>query len=212
MFKSIPIFLAVLNTVSSFSAQTTTSPIQNFLGSLFPNTQNNNNAAVFELKQQLISECRANIGYCTPEIRQCIEDIMYQLSPLNPTKDTATSPLLQKEWILLWTSEKEINFFLEKGFSDEITQTLIGDTLTNNIPFVKGGFFGVTGEISIDEQSEGLKRTNFKFTKATLDLAKWGGYSFPPIGAGWFDTIYLDSDLRIDTNSRNDILICRADN
>ena len=209
MFKSILIFLAVLNTVSSFSAQTAPSPLQNFLGSLFP--QNNNNAAI-ELKQQLISECRDNIGYCTPEIRQRIEDIMYQLSPLNPTKDTATSPLLQKEWVLEWTSEKEINFFLEKGFSDEITQTLSGDTLTNNIPFVKGGSFGVTGEISIDEQKEGLQRTNFKFTKATLDLAKWGEYSFPPIGAGWFDTIYLDSDLRIDTNSRNDILICRADN
>jgi len=209
MLKPIIIFLALLETVVSFSAQTTTSPLQSFLGSLFPNTQSNNNAAI-DLKQQLISECRDNIGYCTPEIRQRIEEIMYQLSPLNPTKDTATSPLLQKKWVLEWTSEKEINFFLEKGFSDEITQTLSGDTLTNDIPFVKGGSFGVTGEISIDEQSQGLQRTNFKFTKATLDLAKWGEYSFPPIGAGWFDTIYLDSDLRIDTNSRDDILICKA--
>lgn len=52
------------------------------------------------------------------------------------------------------------------------------------------------------------KRTNFKFTSAKLDLDKWGKFDFPPVGEGWFDTVYLDEDLRIDTNSRDDILIC----
>ena len=56
-----------------------------------------------------------------------------------------------------------------------------------------------------------LMRTNFKFKNASLDLGRWGEYNFPPVGEGWFDTIYLDEGLRIDTNSRDDILICRAE-
>jgi len=125
--------------------------------------------------------------------------------------------------VVLWTSEKEINFFLENGISSEIIQTLSdGDILENYIPFVKigggNGGFGVTGRISVDqatmrEDEEGggsLIRTKFQFEKANLNLGRWGTYNFPPVGEGWFDTIYLDEDLRIDTNSRNDILICRA--
>mmetsp|Transcript_23150 Transcript_23150/g.32320 ORF Transcript_23150/g.32320 Transcript_23150/m.32320 type:complete len:80 (+) Transcript_23150:19-258(+) len=74
------------------------------------------------------------------------------------------------------------------------------------IPFRKGGGLGVSGSLSIPEN--GGKRTNFKFTTAALDLAKWGKFNIPPIGEGWFDTLYLDEDLRVDTNSRDDILIC----
>jgi len=67
----------------------------------------------------------------------------------------------------------------------------------------------VTGELSVPENSDELGiRTNFKFTAASLDLGRWGKYNLPPVGEGWFDTVYLDEELRIDTNSRNDILIC----
>lgn len=107
--------------------------------------------------------------------------------------------------MVLWTSEKEINFFLENGISSEIIQTLSdGDILENYIPFVKigggNGGFGVTGRISVDqatmrEDEEGggsLIRTKFQFEKANLNLGRWGTYNFPPVGEGWFDTIYLD--------------------
>ena len=183
------VLLSVVRVVASFSASSSAAPWQNFLGSLFAdNTQR------VELKQQLISECRQNIGYNTPEIRQSIESIIYELCPFNPTQQTATSNLLKKKWIVEWTSEKEINFFLEKGISNEIIQTLNGDILENYIPFVRGGGFGVTGKISVDEDAseEVLMRTNFKFKNAKLDLGRWGEYNFPPVGEGWFDTIYLD--------------------
>lgn len=55
-------------------------------------------------------------------------------------------------------------------------------------------------------------RTDFQFGSATLDL----GVRFiptlnlPPVGKGWFDTVFLDEELRVDTNSRDDILICLA--
>ncbi|KAL9180882.1 hypothetical protein ACHAXT_011335 [Thalassiosira profunda] len=205
------IFLgAAADPAAPFSAPATAqAPWQGLLDALLPS----NGAASSQrsaLKEQLAVACRENIGRNTPEIRSRIESIIDDLAPLNPTPATASSPLLKREWILEWTSEKEINFFLERGISNEIVQTLDGDTLENYIPFMKGGGFGVTGEISIDEKSEGL-RTNFQFRKATLDLGRWGEYSFPPVGTGWFDTIYLDEGLRIDTNSRDDILICRAD-
>lgn len=178
--------------VTSFSASSSAAPPwQNFLGSLFAD----NNSQRIELKQQLLSECRQNIGYNTPEIRQNIESIIYELCPFNPTQPTATSDLLKKKWIVEWTSEKEINFFLEKGISNEIIQTLNGDVLENYIPFVKGGGFGVTGKISVDGEDASekiLTRTNFKFKNANLDLGRWGEYNFPPVGEGWFDTIYLD--------------------
>ena len=79
--------------------------------------------------------------------------------------------------------------------------------LDNNIEFVRGGGgFYVSGKLSIPDL-EGV-RTNFEFETAQLDLGTWGQYQFPPIGAGWFDTIYLDETLRVDVNSRDDILIC----
>ena len=218
---------------AAFSAPTSAAPWQTFLDNLFqsPNSKTSNNEAT-QLKQKLINECRQNIGACNPQIRSNIESIMDDLAPYNPTPNTATSALLRREWILEWTSEKEINFFLEKGLSDEIVQTLTPSStdsdssgsgvLENYIPFVKGGGFGVTGEISVDEEEQPqsndnndgqlkLVRTKFKFKNANLNLGKWGEYNFPPVGGGWFDTIYLDESLRIDTNSRNDILICRAD-
>ena len=89
--------------------------------------------------------------------------------------------------------------------------------LENWIPFVKGGGFGVTGSINPaaddddDVNSSSGLRTAFKFSSAQLDLGKWGTYNFPPVGEGWFDTVYLDDELRIDLNSRNDILICRGE-
>ena len=100
---------------------------------------------------------------------------------------------------------------MEKGISTRIEQRLSdGKVLENWIPFVRGGGFGVTGSIQPAVNGDGL-RTEFKFESAKLDIGKWGKYNFPPLGEGWFDTVYLDEELRIDLNSRNDILICRGE-
>lgn len=153
------------------------------------------------LKQTLLEECRS-----TTSTREKIEAIMNQLQEVNPTPASASSPLLQKKWALEWTTEKEINFFLDWNLSDEIGQTIDGPKLDNNIEFIRGGGFYVSGKLTKD--ADKAERTNFEFEIARLDLGKWGKYEFPPIGAGWFDTIYLDETLRVDTNSRDDILIC----
>lgn len=145
-----------------------------------------------------------------PQILVCLTLVDLCPTSLNTTAPSSSSKILTNN-LSLWTSEKEINFFLEKGISESITQTLSADILENYIPFVKGGGFGVTGEIRpAEKNNDEMLRTQFKFLNAKLDIGKWGVYNFPPVGEGWFDTIYLDEDLRIDTNSRDDILICRA--
>lgn len=151
-----------------------------------------------ELKALLLEECAGGD-------RQRVEAILVELQNVNPTPDSAISPLLQRKWLLEWTTEKEINFFIDWNLSGTIYQVINGEVLENMIPFQKGGYFGVKGNLSTD----GGVRTNFAFTEATLDLGRWGSFQIPPVGSGWFDTVYLDDELRVDTNSRNDILICR---
>jgi hypothetical protein len=136
-----------------------------------------------------------------------IRNLIPELRDVNPTKPTISSPLLFKKWQLLWTTEKEINFFQYWKISkpNSITQTLTQEKIINMIPFEAGGSFGVTGNVNINEE---LNRVDFEFESATLDLKSWGQFSIPPVGKGFFDVLYLDSELRVDINSRNDILVC----
>ena len=152
-----------------------------------------------DLKQRLLEECQKND-------RDQIEGIIMELQQVSPTPDAATNPLLQRKWSLEWTTEKEINFFIDWKLSGDVYQTIQGSMLANMIPFRNGGYLGVKGELSTD--AEISLRTNFVFTEATLDLGRWGSFQIPPVGKGWFDTLYLDEELRVDKNSRNDILIC----
>ena len=159
---------------------------------------------------ELLEKCLTLPRY-SQQKRASIEETMRLLAPLSPIQQTAASPALQKEWKLLWTTEKEINFFYDWNFSNDIRQTISNGTRLQNMIFFKTtGFFGVQGRLSIPDDKTGI-RTDFVFESATLNLGpRWGEYTLPPVGAGWFDTIYLDDTLRIDTNSRNDILICTA--
>jgi hypothetical protein len=159
------------------------------------------------LKQEILNECLTkDVDF--KEKRQRVEALMEKIAPLSPTPASANSPLLQKNWRLVWTTEKEINFFSDWGISSAISQTIDGPILKNLIEFRRGGYLSVSGILEVPNQT-GV-RTNFKFDTATLDLGKWGTFQLPPVGEGWFDTIYLDNDMRIDTNSRDDILICTA--
>lgn len=157
-----------------------------------------------DLKASLLDECRQE-----KPSRERIEALISDLAELSPTPNAASSARLQKKWILEWTTEKEINVFDDWGISGTISQTIDGSVLQNLIPFNRGGSFGVIGRLSVPD-TNGI-RTEFEFESATLDLAKWGSYTLPPVGKGWFDTVFLDDDFRVDTNSRNDILICTAE-
>jgi hypothetical protein len=146
------------------------------------------------------------------EINQAI-DSLAEVSPI--TSSDELKKQLDRTWYLIWTTEKEINFFLTKGWSNNITQQIINSdaTIVNTIPFVNdNGYFCVKGRI-FQNADDPMIRTQFVFETATL---QWNQFSwlptltFPPVGKGWFDTVYLDGTLRVDRNSRNDILICQC--
>ena len=187
----------------------------NWISSLFEDNSLKKKRA--QLKQELLQECASTLD--SKNKRSRIESILDQLSQLQTFTSTASSPLLRKTWKLLWTTEKEINFFIDQGISLQIYQTISTDgaDLSNSIEFRNGGGLFVTGMLSTSTTVDATAavgniqnplRNYFKFDTATLELQRIGKFSFPPVGSGWFDTIYLDDDLRCDVNSRKDILIC----
>lgn len=157
-----------------------------------------------QVKNNLMNICQKPFG---KDSASEITLLLPELRKVNPTPASSSSPMLFKKWQLLWTTEKEINFFNDFKLSkpNSISQTLTKDKIINTIPFSSGGSFEVVGTIEVNKD---LNRVEFEFETANLNLNRWGQFSFPPIGAGWFEILYLDSDLRVDINSRNDILIC----
>jgi PAP_fibrillin len=160
-----------------------------------------------QCKDDLLAACAMDRN---GDRREAIDAAIAALAKVSPIADTASSLALQQTWKLVWTTEKEINLFLEKGWSTDISQTIRDEILTNCIPFVRDrGSFDVVGRLyRLD--SDAPVRSRFEFQSATLSLGKSLSIPLPPVGKGWFDTLYLDDSFRVDVNSRNDILICRA--
>jgi L-ascorbate metabolism protein UlaG (beta-lactamase superfamily) len=134
--------------------------------------------------------------------------IVEELKPLNPTPATSASPLINGRWDLLWTTEKEQLFFVEKGlFGSGFVAAkqdidVASGRLQNLIEFEKGDYFKVSSSLS----SEPPVRCNFVFGSC---VCKRGPLEvpLPPVGKGWFDTVYLDDTLRIAEDIRGDTLI-----
>ncbi|GKA55313.1 probable plastid-lipid-associated protein 11 isoform X1 [Tanacetum coccineum] len=50
------------------------------------------------------------------------------------------------------------------------------------------------------------KRLYYRFTSAVLRGKDWE-FPLPPFGKGWFDSVYLDNDIRIAKDIRGDYLV-----
>jgi hypothetical protein len=128
-------------------------------------------------------------------------------------------------WELLYTTEKEVNFFKTswpfKDALSSITQTLDlynDGTINNSINFNQGkSYFAVDGtvrpvEVLVkDDDGNGdeaieyvVDRVEFTFTKATICINEGLKFDVPPVGAGWFDTLYCDGKYRLSYDSRGD--------
>jgi len=134
-----------------------------------------------------------------------IERLIDALAALNPTEVAATR--LTGRWRLLWTTEKETlalagGGVLGRAVTDvyQLIDTAAG-TLSNRIDF-QGGAFEVDSSC---EPSNGI-RVGFSFNAARI---RFGDFTLPlpPVGKGWFDCVYLDEELRIVRDSRDDTLI-----
>ncbi|XP_078439823.1 plastid-lipid associated protein PAP / fibrillin family protein isoform X1 [Wolffia australiana] len=125
-------------------------------------------------------------------------------------KEMVTSgPSLSGTWRMLWTTEKEQLFIIRNAF---LFGTATGDVLqvidmekgllNNVITFPPSGAFFVRSTCA----AASAQRVNFKFTSAVLRGDGWQ-IPLPPFGQGWFESVYLDEDLRIAKDIRGDYLV-----
>ncbi|KAL6981712.1 putative plastid-lipid-associated protein 11, chloroplastic [Sarracenia purpurea var. burkii] len=120
-----------------------------------------------------------------------------------------TGPSLSGTWRLLWTTEKEQLFIIKNAF---LFGTRTGDVLqaidvekgilNNVITFPPHGVFFVRSTIEVAS----IQRVDFRFTSAVLRGKNWE-LPLPPFGQGWFETVYLDEDIRVAKDIRGDYLV-----
>ena len=112
-------------------------------------------------------------------------------------------------WRLAYTTEKETLWLLGKGSDVAAYQTIDNDrgTLVNEVIFGGDGnpvIFRVDATTEIADAT----RVNFKFSSASLTLANGWRIPIPPVGAGWFDNVYVVDGIRVSRDSRGDTLVC----
>lgn len=116
---------------------------------------------------------------------------------------------LPGQWELIFTTEKEVNFFKTSwpfAKVSSITQDIDpykSCTVDNLISFDGGGAFAVTGTASPAESDSEYDRIEFEFKSAVIRA--WGReLTLPPVGAGWFDTLFCDGNYRLSMDNRGD--------
>ncbi|XP_076917688.1 putative plastid-lipid-associated protein 11, chloroplastic isoform X2 [Bidens hawaiensis] len=120
-----------------------------------------------------------------------------------------TNTSLSGTWRLLWTTEKEQLFIIKNAgvFGTEAGDVLQvidveNKSLNNVITFPPDGVFFVRSDVDIASS----QRVNFRFTSAVLRGKGWE-LPLPPFGQGWFDSVYLDDDIRVAKDIRGDYLV-----
>jgi hypothetical protein len=166
------------------------------------------------------------------QIKQCFEE-------LEAAGKTGKEGNISGTWRLLWTTEKvrhataaapfsrpfhsffslpptpqETLFILKNaglfgtaaGDVFQVIDTAAG-TLQNVIEFPPEGAFLVNS--SLDWVGDG--RTDFKFSGARIKLPKGRSLGLPPVGQGWFKSVYCDGKYRLSRDVRGDYLVVVKD-
>ncbi|OEL36488.1 putative plastid-lipid-associated protein 11 [Dichanthelium oligosanthes] len=122
------------------------------------------------------------------DIVACID----ALAAVSPGADTVSDAAkLSGTWRLLWTTEQEQLFIVRNA---PFFRTAAGDVL--QVIDVPGG--ALNNVITFPPSGA--------FTRALLRGSNWD-VPFPPFGKGWFDTVYLDDDIRVAKDIRGDYLV-----
>ncbi|KIZ03869.1 putative plastid-lipid-associated protein 11, chloroplastic [Monoraphidium neglectum] len=126
---------------------------------------------------------------------------------------TTTATTLSATWKLVWTTEKETLWIIQNSGlfgtkAGDVFQVIDVDAgrLQNVVTFPPQGAFIVDSGIQVD----GPQRTTFKFNSAKLKLPS-RDFKLPPFGQGWFDTVYVDDQLRVAQDIRGDTLVVARD-
>ncbi|KNA16119.1 hypothetical protein SOVF_092090 [Spinacia oleracea] len=120
-----------------------------------------------------------------------------------------TDNSLSGTWRMRWTTEKEQLFIIKNS---GVFGTKVGDVLqvidvdnlmlNNVITFPPSGVFFVRSSMEVAS----TQRVNFRFTSAVLRGKDWE-VPLPPFGQGWFESVYLDDDIRVAKDIRGDYLV-----
>jgi len=149
------------------------------------------------------------------KLKVAIIDVMKKIEENNAgyMASTKAASLVDGEWELLWTTEKETLFFVQRGlFGKQVTRIsqtvdLRQKRLNNLIEFEGGRSFSVLGDISVPENN--IKRVNFEFKSASLKIPPLPTLTLPPVGKGWFENIYVNNMYRLSRDVRGDYLVCK---
>ncbi|CAN4125142.1 unnamed protein product [Withania somnifera] len=150
-------------------------------------------------------------GLRTQSDPQKLSEIVQAIENLASTgRDTVTTgSSLSATWRLLWTTEKEQLYIIKNApffgtKAGDVLQVIDVEqrTLNNVITFPPDGVFFVRSTIEVASS----QRVNFRFTSAVLRGKNWE-FPLPPFGQGWFDTVYLDDEIRVVKDIRQDYLI-----
>ncbi|KAG6432325.1 hypothetical protein SASPL_103901 [Salvia splendens] len=150
-------------------------------------------------------------GLKTQSNPQALSQIIDAIDALTAAgrRTVTTDESLSDTWRMLWTTEKEQLFIIKNA---QIFGTAAGDvlqvidvekkTLNNVITFPPDGVFFVRSDIQVAS----AQRVNFQFTSAVLRGKGWE-FPLPPFGQGWFETVYIDDEIRVVKDIRKDYLV-----
>ncbi|GAB2300598.1 hypothetical protein Dimus_034633, partial [Dionaea muscipula] len=144
-----------------------------------------------------------------PQSRTRIIEAIEALAVHGRDSVTTDSSSLSGTWRMRWTTEKEQLYIIKNAY---LLGTKVGDVLqvidvdnlllSNVITFPPSGVFLVRSEIEVASN----QRVNFRFTSAVLRGKGWE-VPLPPFGQGWFESVYLDDDIRLAKDIRGDYLV-----
>lgn len=173
-----------------------------FLQNISPPASRPSTSLIVELEDLI----QGGITIPGPDEENQIKSLMVQIG--NTRKGDQRKKLTGR-WELIFTTEKEINFFKESwpfAKVSSITQDIdpYGSYTVNNlISFEGGGEFAVTGSVEPADSDSEYDRVTFEFQEAVIQ--GWGRkVKVPPVGSGWFDTMFCDGNYRLSRDNRGD--------
>ncbi|CAE7480096.1 PAP11 [Symbiodinium pilosum] len=144
-----------------------------------------------------------------------MDNFATSLASAQASAPKASAAMLTGTWNLVYTTEKEVLSLIgDPGVSVYQKLDSGAGTLGNSIVFTDGKRFDVKGTVSSGAPPEdatatyppGL-RSDFRFVGASLTVSPGLILPLPPFGAGWFVSVYLDDNLRVNRDSRGDLAI-----